>query len=426
MSSAIVQSAAPEIPPATQDVPSQPHKTPTKPSLRYATPPSPPSSGPSSPPRLDEISHDDPWSDSILPAPLPAQTAELVIELTPIWKDANQGHGGMNASTLEGSWRSHGAQRVPGDEGPSGSERAEVVFDASKREVASIASLGVYDPKRESSSSTSRLVLPVPVAPVRKVHGPMPTAVWADIMDTSKGRDKVLKCAQYSLRTYLYLLSLVAAVRPLSPWFKANQRRLKTAVSGLSLTRKCLLLLNPLHPLTELLSPQPMAASTMLLHLINLMSAMSDDIYCLFKLGIVSKRTGKWADKWANRFWLLTTLMGLYTLHLKTLPSIQRRIVSLRSSSDLTTMIDPVLADEQLEKEAERRADMIERRKWEKELSDAKWTNRKLLADLVFVSYDVFKLTWLAEPVQCAAGLSAALIAANKLYDKHWRACLGK
>mgnify|MGYP007001963210 CR=1 FL=1 len=192
MSSAIVQSAAPEIPPATQNVPSQPHKTPTKPSLRYATPPSPPSSGPSSPPRLDEISHDDPWSDSILPAPLPAQTAELVIELTPIWKDANQGHGGMNASTLEGSWRSHGAQRVPGDEGPSGSERAEVVFDAAKREVASIASLGVYDPKRESSSSASRLVLPVPVAPVRKVHGPMPTAVWADIMDTSKGRDKVL------------------------------------------------------------------------------------------------------------------------------------------------------------------------------------------------------------------------------------------
>lgn len=87
----------------------------------------------------------------------------------------------------------------------------------------------------------------------------------------------------------------------------------------------------------------------------------------------------------SSRFWLLTTLMGLYTLHLKTLPSIQRRIVSLRSSSDLTTMIDPVLADEQLEKEAERRADMIERRKWEKELSDAKWTNRKLLADLVFV-----------------------------------------
>jgi hypothetical protein len=40
-------------------------------------------------------------------------------------------------------------------------------------------------------------------------------------------------------------------------------------------------------------------------------------------------------------------------------------------------MIDPVLADEQLEKEAERRADMIERRKWEKELSDAKWSLTK-------------------------------------------------
>jgi hypothetical protein len=45
------------------------------------------------------------------------------------------------------------------------------------------------------------------------------------------------KCAQYSIRTYLYLLSLLAAVRPLSPWFKANAKRMRIAQSGLSLTR---------------------------------------------------------------------------------------------------------------------------------------------------------------------------------------------
>lgn len=93
--------------------------------------------------------------------------------------------------------------------------------------------------------------------------------VWAKVMDTSKGRDKVLvstrslvyrcrgdgrgwqcsyhtsrsiltvkqKCGQYSMRTYLYLLTLILRVRPLPPWFTSNRKRVQLAVSGLSLTR---------------------------------------------------------------------------------------------------------------------------------------------------------------------------------------------
>lgn len=75
---------------------------------------------------------------------------------------------------------------------------------------------------------------------------------------------------------------------------------MKIAVSSLSLTRKCLLLLGPLHPLTDLLSPAPMSASTMLNHLIDLLSAVSDDIYCLGKLGIASRRIASRADEWAK------------------------------------------------------------------------------------------------------------------------------
>ncbi|WVQ78429.1 hypothetical protein IAT38_000515 [Cryptococcus sp. DSM 104549] len=223
--------------------------------------------------------------------------------------------------------------------------------------------------------------------------------ILAKLMDTSKGRDKVLKCFQYSFRTYLYLLTIISRVRPLSPWFKSNRKRINLAVSGLSLTRKCLLLLNPLHPLTDLLSPEPMAARTLIMHLVDLLSALSDDIYCLGKLGLVSKRTGAVADRWSNRFWLLTTLIGLYKLHLQTLPR-------LRAASTLA----------------------VPSPKQKAERSDAEWTNRKLLADLAFVSYDVFELHWpvLGEPMKCAAGLTAAFISTMKLYNQHWDASVGK
>ncbi|WVW82723.1 hypothetical protein I302_104734 [Kwoniella bestiolae CBS 10118] len=250
--------------------------------------------------------------------------------------------------------------------------------------------------------STSPSPLPSTVPPIsgsgkgKKDDGPISVRVLAGVMDSSKGRDKVLKCIQYSLRTYLYLLSLISRIKPLSPWFKSNSKRMKIAISGLSLTRKCLLLLNPLHPLSDLLSHEPMSPRTLVGHLIDLFSALSDDIYCLAKLGLIGKKTGNVADVWANRFWLLTTIMGLYKLHLKTIP----KIANSSSSTE------------------KRRA----------ELSEAKWTNRKLLSDLAFVSYDVFELNFpiIEEPMKCFTGLLSGLISAFKLYDSQWEASIGK
>ncbi|WVQ99053.1 hypothetical protein IAU59_006185 [Kwoniella sp. CBS 9459] len=237
--------------------------------------------------------------------------------------------------------------------------------------------------------------------------GPLSTAVLAKVMDSSKGRDKILKCLQYSLKTYLYLLTIVAGIRPLSPWFRSNAKRVRLAISSLSLTRKCLLLLNPLHPLTDLLSSEPMSPRTLVSHLIDLFSALSDDIYCLSKLGLVGKRTGVAADRWANRFWLLTTIMGLYKLHIRTIPKIRDSLVPSSMSTSLSiSNSDPQRA----------------------QLSEARWTNRKLLADLVFVSYDVFELNWpvLEEPMKCFTGLLSGLISASKLYNAQWDASVGK
>ncbi|WVF71851.1 hypothetical protein IAT40_006661 [Kwoniella sp. CBS 6097] len=320
------------------------------------------------------------------------------------------------STSLEGSWRMDDRISHIGSS-PSKSQfpHRDVIWDIQSngippinRSVFGAGSQGhdqFFGQNNESAGSSSGSRKEKEKERERSVDGgPLSTAVLAKVMDSSKGRDKILKCLQYSLKTYLYLLTIIAGIRPLSPWFRSNAKRIKIAISSLSLTRKCLLLLNPLHPLTDLLSPEPMSPRTLVSHLIDLFSALSDDIYCLSKLGLVGKRTGVVADRWANRFWLLTTIMGLYKLHLKTIPKIQNSPAPSSTSS--------IAAMESL------RAKM----------SEARWTNRKLLADLVFVSYDVFELHWpvLEEPMKCFTGLLSGLISASKLYNAQWDASVGK
>lgn len=108
------------------------------------------------------------------------------------------------------------------------------------------------------------------------------------------------KTVQYTFRTYLYVLGLIASVRPLSRWFLASEKRTRQSVAGLSLTRKCLLLLNPLRPIGALISPEPTSARDFLGHIVDLASAIADDIFCLSKLGLLSRRKGVIADNWAK------------------------------------------------------------------------------------------------------------------------------
>ncbi|KAG8677920.1 hypothetical protein FRC08_018213 [Ceratobasidium sp. 394] len=54
-----------------------------------------------------------------------------------------------------------------------------------------------------------------------------------------------------------------------------------------------------------------------------------------------------------------------------------------------------------------------------------KWlqvSRMKLLCDLVFVSYDVFKFQKVREPAMALSGLASAVLSSSKLYDKHFGA----
>lgn len=205
--------------------------------------------------------------------------------------------------SLESSWRSDIPRQGAADPWQSGT--VEITLPPTSR---------LSDSRGESSTSKRE-------RREDNAQKPLPLEIWARVMETSKGRDKVLvsarsaalsqKIAQYSIRTYLYILGLLSAVRPLTPWFRSNSKRMRLAVSSLSLTRlvyrgpladirKCLLLLNPLQPLAHLLSPSPTSAPTLIRHLIDLASALSDDIFCLSRLGIVDRRTGIRADRWAK------------------------------------------------------------------------------------------------------------------------------
>lgn len=120
-----------------------------------------------------------------------------------------------------------------GTDTPLPAARSRLVFDSAA---------GAHAPRSGGGKAGSAAVV-----------GPLPIAVLASLIDTSKGRDKVLvrwpdhgrgnlrltrqKIAQYSIRTYLYVLSLLSVLRPLAPWFRSNSKRMRLAVSSLSLTR---------------------------------------------------------------------------------------------------------------------------------------------------------------------------------------------
>lgn len=65
-------------------------------------------------------------------------------------------------------------------------------------------------------------------------------------------------------------------------------------------SRKCLRLFGPIPHLNALIQPTPLPASAFFNTILALLTACADDVFCLSRLGLVSKRTGGWADKWAK------------------------------------------------------------------------------------------------------------------------------
>ncbi|KAG6837948.1 hypothetical protein H0H93_008342 [Arthromyces matolae] len=161
--------------------------------------------------------------------------------------------------------------------------------------------------------------------------------VWRDLLLTTNGRDKAFKLIQYSIRLYLLFHTTISGTRLLRQekrplWDAELVKRLRSTYSGLSFTRKLLLLFNWLGPLTAIKAQQSVPYSTEVssekskkaakpfLHtllyapppvLLDLVSSFADDAATLSLLGLLDKKSGERAGRFSDWCWFFSTLVGL-------------------------------------------------------------------------------------------------------------------
>ncbi|KAF9484009.1 hypothetical protein BDN70DRAFT_873163 [Pholiota conissans] len=269
--------------------------------------------------------------------------------------------------------------------------------------------------------------------------------VWREMVVTSNGRDKAFKLMQYSIRLglafHLSLTSTRLLRRPTRPpWEQNIVKRLTSTADGFSFARKLLLLFNWLHPLTQILAQQsvPFSAEVStekakkvqkpflqtLLYapppvLLELANAISDDIYTWSRLGLLGKRVGEHAGRFSDWCWFLSTLVGLVE------NGVERQMIGgLQSEVEGRLYTESMTGATAASKPKSTKID-------EKELSRLRnqdyWlqvTRAKLLMDLIFVSYELFKIRRGRNTVKAFTGLSSAILSSAKLYDRHKAALL--
>jgi len=265
--------------------------------------------------------------------------------------------------------------------------------------------------------------------------------IWREFLKTSTGRDKALKLIQYSMNVYLFFHRTVSRRMPVQGTQKRAfetelLHRLESTTSGLSMARKCLIMFNWLTPVTSILaehsaSPAYGAGGTKasslsqkpLLHtflhasppiLLELIQSVADDVYTWSKLGLLGRRTGERAGRFADYCWLASTLVELVENHVEhsMIITSQRAVESrlyAESMAGATAKSAP-------------RNTKIDDRELKLLRRQAYWLQvqrTKLLMDLIFVSFEVFKWQRGREAVKALSGLASALLSSSKLYDRH-------
>jgi len=244
-------------------------------------------------------------------------------------------------------------------------------------------------------------------------------------------------------------------------WFHANtlrkfgtdfNKRLRSVMSGFSLVRKCLIMFNWLTPLLEITNPPPLPYTDgdslaskrqqkrSLLHrflhaspptLIDFANFLADDTYTLHRLGLFPDWVGYRADRTASWLWFLGTLAGLVEVETDIaavealMKDLDNRIYDVeldskttgrsgKKGSDLVPNGQPNNVDLSVGVE-EAEAGLHKLKKQSQGLKITRW---KLLMDLIFVSYEVFRVNRFREAALTFSGLASAVLSSWKLYDK--------
>ncbi|KIY72942.1 hypothetical protein CYLTODRAFT_387799 [Cylindrobasidium torrendii FP15055 ss-10] len=260
----------------------------------------------------------------------------------------------------------------------------------------------------------------------------LPEEIWRDLFASSNGRDKGFKIIQYSLKLILLLNSKIGVLGRL-------QARLEKTASGLSFARKLMLLFNWLDPLTTVLRMQRPAASASLssftssktvskpqpflhalLHapppvLLDLVNCFADDIYVYALIGLFPKKLGDRAARMADWCWFFATLVGLVenAVERSVVTEVEGRMYQDEMGTDDFTHMKAASGSSSKPKVDVKEVKRLSRKDFWLQI-----TRAKLLCDLVFVTYDLWKLQRWKKTVQTLTGFSAALLSTAKLFDK--------
>jgi len=256
---------------------------------------------------------------------------------------------------------------------------------------------------------------------------------------------------QYSIRVYLLLHAKLLFRSNKTVWQQALVRRLESARSGFSFTRKMLILFNWLTPLSTVMAqkavpysssgssltphnltdvpaikPSPSSTGDLFSHpflqallsapppvLLDLVNGLSDDIHTFSRLGLVGAKTGAMAARFADWCWFFGTLVGLVEngVEMSVVGGLQRQVENRAYKESLdgaTSKSRPKIA-----KLDEKELARLRRKTYWLQI-----TRLKLVMDFIFVSYDIFRIKRGKDTVQSLAGLVAAVLGCAKLYDK--------
>ncbi|KAG5341839.1 hypothetical protein C0989_007664 [Termitomyces sp. Mn162] len=219
--------------------------------------------------------------------------------------------------------------------------------------------------------------------------------VWRDLFLTSNGRDKGFVC-----------FDLVDC--PLTE-IKAQQSVPYSTEVSAEKSRK---IPRPfLH--TLLYAPPPV--------LLELVNALADDAATLSLLGLFGKKFGDRADRFSDWCWFISTLVGLVEngVERQMLGNLQHDVETRLYSESMTGATSK--SRPKSTKTDEKELTRLRKQDYWLQISRA-----KLVMDLIFVSYELFRIQRFKEPVKTFTGLIAAILSSYKLYHGQYNVLLKK
>ncbi|KAG8797644.1 hypothetical protein FRC17_007687 [Serendipita sp. 399] len=203
---------------------------------------------------------------------------------------------------------------------------------------------------------------------------------------------------------------------------------LQKAYSGLSLSRKCMIMFNWLTPLATISAPESLSSGDgktrpqpllrKMLHspppvLLDLLCGISDDLATFYKLGLVPRRIGVRAESLADWCWFAGTLVDLVEV------GVELSVIGGAISEIEGRLYSETIAIASLGQTTGQATDEKELARLRRQQYWSKIQRLKLLMDLIFVSYDVFHIKRYSDIAKSFSGLASAVLSSMKLYDKH-------